>query len=63
MPRVSWRNEVIDLRVGAGNEELPEVLLQPRVGRGPSLVLTHVLVPARHDEGFDEPLRPVGVAV
>ncbi len=51
MPRMSWRNEVIDLRVDAGNEEVPKVLLQPRVGSSAPLMLTHVLVPARHDEG------------
>jgi hypothetical protein len=60
---MSRRDEMCDDWISVREEKGPEALLQARVGRGAPPVLTHVLVPARHNEGLDEPLSPVGVAV
>ena len=51
------------LRLGPLGQEVSQALLQAGVGHGSPLVLTHVLLPARHDEHLDEALRCLGVAV
>ncbi len=51
------------LRLRAVAKEGSQVILQGGVAHGAALVLTHVFLPAGHDEHLDEALRRRGIAI